>query len=111
MRRLLAALVTFAVILALILFWKHLFWWFEVHTGTVNESGPYYGFLSGTGSDIGEITLIGGLVVFYRSHECHNAPCHWPANHTTANGHRLCKRCIAKPNTDLDLHEIHPDHQ
>jgi len=22
---------------------SHLWWWVEVHTGTVNESGPYYG--------------------------------------------------------------------
>jgi len=47
------------------------FWnWFAVHTGTYNESGPYYGFFSGFGSDIGEITLIGLVLNWYRIHKC-----------------------------------------
>lgn len=29
-----------------------------MHTGTVNEPGPYYGFFSGFGSDLGEYTLV-----------------------------------------------------
>jgi len=28
--------------------------WLAVHTGTVNEPGPYYGFWSGFGSDLAE---------------------------------------------------------
>lgn len=31
---------------------SHVWWWIEVHTGTVNEPGPYYGFWSGFGSTI-----------------------------------------------------------
>jgi hypothetical protein len=33
--------------------------WLAVHTGTVNEPGPYYGFWSGFGSDIAEFGIIG----------------------------------------------------
>ena len=45
----------------------HLWYWIEVHTGTVNESGPYYGFWSGFGSDIAEVALIGGLIHMARA--------------------------------------------
>jgi hypothetical protein len=33
--------------------------WLEVHTGTVNEPGPYYGFWSGFGSDLEEFGILG----------------------------------------------------
>lgn len=49
--------------------------WFEIHTGTVNESGPYYGFWSGFGSDIGEATLIVGVAAAWRHHNCHVRGC------------------------------------
>lgn len=49
--------------------------WFFVHTGTYNESGPYYGFFSGFGSDIGELAIIGGLVALVRHHNCHVKGC------------------------------------
>ena len=49
--------------------------WLAVHTGTVNEAGPYYGFWSGFGSDIGEVTIIGGMVAVYRKHTCHEPWC------------------------------------
>jgi hypothetical protein len=52
--------------------WFH---WFEVHTGTVNESGPFYGFWSGFGSDIGEATLVVGVLAAWRHHNCHVARC------------------------------------
>jgi hypothetical protein len=35
--------------------------WLAVHTGTVNEPGPYYGFWSGFGSDIAEFGIIGAI--------------------------------------------------
>ena len=49
--------------------------WLAVHTGTVNEGGPYYGFWSGFGSDLGEIAIIGGLIGIYRKHNCHVKGC------------------------------------
>src|ERR1700753_3900649 len=35
--------------------------WMQVHLGITDEPGPYYGFFSGSGSDLGEVALIGGL--------------------------------------------------
>jgi hypothetical protein len=115
MRRVLLS-VCAGLVVILVFLLIHAGWhWVEVHTGTVNEAGPYYGFWSGFGSDLGEVTLITAVLAsvfsFYRSHECHNEPCHWPAHHTTKNGHRLCKKCISLPNDKLVLHDIHPDHQ
>ena len=37
--------------------------WLQVHTGTVNEPGPYYGFWSGFGSDLGEFGILGAVGV------------------------------------------------
>ena len=54
---------------------SHLWHWIEVHTGTVNESGPYYGFWSGFGSDIGEVALLGGVIQFHRHQNCHVKGC------------------------------------
>ncbi len=56
-------------------FFQHLWWWIEVHTGTVNESGPYYGFFSGFGSDLGEVALIGGIWMGLRKINCHVKGC------------------------------------
>jgi hypothetical protein len=56
-------------------FHSTLFHWFEVHTGTVNESGPYYGFWSGFGSDIGEATLVVGVWAAWHHHNCHVKGC------------------------------------
>jgi hypothetical protein len=90
---------------------SHLWHWFEVHTGTVNESGPYYGFWSGFGSDIGEITLLGAVIAGMKHLNCHNKGCPWPGRHTTSEGYKLCKRCISKSRDELTLHKIHEDHR
>jgi hypothetical protein len=55
--------------------WHVLQHWLAVHTGTVNEAGPFYGFFSGFGSDLGELTLIGGMLAVYRKHNCHVRHC------------------------------------
>jgi hypothetical protein len=70
--------------------------WLAVHTGTVNETGPYYGFFSGFGSDLGEVTLLGGLIAIYRRHNCHTRWCFRLAHHDLADPgtglvHRLCR--------------------
>ena len=73
----LGVLVIVSVVLAVVFaaFHATLFHWFEVHSGTVNESGPYYGFWSGFGSDIGEATLIVGVWAAWRHHNCHVKGC------------------------------------
>ena len=60
---------------------SHLWWWIEVHTGTVNESGPFYGFWSGFGSDLGEVTLLAAAYGLYRAHNCHAHRCPWIGRH------------------------------
>jgi hypothetical protein len=82
---------------ALIATFKETWWWFEVHTGTVHESGPYYGFFSGFGSDLGEAAIITGLLGVYRKHNCHSKGCPWIAHHEyEMDGitYKLCRKCI-----------------
>ena len=56
--------------------WLSLVWhWIEIHTGTVNESGPYYGFWSGFGSDLGEVTILGAVAVGLKHVNCHDKGC------------------------------------
>jgi len=49
--------------------------WLQVHTGTVNESGPYYGFWSGFGSDLEEFGILGaiGAAIYQlvKKYNCH----------------------------------------
>jgi hypothetical protein len=77
--------------------WFPLQHWLAIHTGTDNEAGPYYGFLSGAGSDIGEITLIGGMLAIYRKHNCHTGWClrfghHDFTDEATGISYRLCRK-------------------
>jgi len=74
--KLVALLLIVCVVAVLLGVWHDVsFHWFEVHTGTVNESGPYYGFWSGFGSDVGEATLVAGLFAAWRHHSCHVRGC------------------------------------
>lgn len=115
MRRVLqlVALAVVALIVVLLVFnagfLQH---WMAIHLGFIN-AGPdhYYNFWSGFGSDIGEITVLGAIIGLYRAHNCHTPGCWLLARHTTPEGYKLCRRCIAKPKSSLGLHEIHEDHQ
>jgi hypothetical protein len=55
-------------------FWP-LLHWLAIHVGSENEPGVWYGFWSGFGSDIGEVTIIGGMIMMYRKHNCHQPGC------------------------------------
>jgi hypothetical protein len=96
----LAVLAVLIIIIAVILGVWHTFYfhWFEVHTGTVNESGPYYGFWSGFGSDIGEGTLFVGILAIWRHHNCHVKGCA-----------RLGRRVDGTPYVACPKH--HPEHK
>jgi hypothetical protein len=85
-----------------------LYFWF---TGANDESGRAYGIWSGFGGSVPDFLLLGGAVTYYRTHVCHNATCHKIGRHTTPQGYRLCKRCVAKPADQLELHAIHEDHR
>jgi hypothetical protein len=71
--------------LALIAAWLY-------HYFGVNGSGPWYGFWSGTGSDIGELAIVGGLASLVRHKNCEVKHCLRLGRHTTAAGHKVCRR-------------------
>jgi hypothetical protein len=56
--------------------------WLQVHTGTVNEPGPYYGFWSGFGSDLEEFGILGaiatGIYQLVKKYNCHTGT--WSAS-------------------------------
>lgn len=64
--------------------------WLAVHTGTVNEPGPYYGFWSGFGSDIAEFGIIGAIATaayqLIKKFNCHQPGCWRVGNHEAAGG-------------------------
>jgi hypothetical protein len=72
--------------------------WLAIHTGTDNEAADFYGFFSGFGSDIGEVTIVGGLLAIYKKHTCHQRWC-WRFGHydftdeATGLTYRLCRKC------------------
>ena len=71
--------------------------WLAVHTGTVNEPGPYYAFWSGFGSDLAEFGMIGaigtGVYQLVKRYNCHQLGCWRVGNHPAANGQFvLCYR-------------------
>jgi hypothetical protein len=71
--------------------------WLQVHSGTVNEPGPYYGFWSGFGSDLAEFSILGavGTAVYQlvKKYNCHEPGCWRIGNHPAAGGQfLLCYR-------------------
>lgn len=89
-----AAVITAAVLAVpcLVIWHEHVWWWVEVHTGAVNEPGPYYGFWSGFGSDLGELAIIGGLISVYRRNNCEIHGCWRIGRHVTAGNHHVCRK-------------------
>ena len=72
---------------------RALWHWIEVHTGSVNESGPYYGFWSGFGSDLGELALLGSIAAVWRHHNCGVQGCWRIGRHRVAGTtHTVCRR-------------------
>jgi hypothetical protein len=94
--------------------------WLEVHTGTVNEPGPYYGFWSGFGSDIAEFGILGaigtGLYQLVKKVNCHEPGCWRVGAHPAAGGQfMLCYRhhpdyAGKKPTHEL-IHRLHAEHE
>jgi hypothetical protein len=71
--------------------------WLQVHTGTVNEPGPYYGFWSGFGSDLAEFGILGATATamyhLVKKWNCHEPGCWRIGNHPAAGGQfNLCYR-------------------
>jgi hypothetical protein len=93
--------------------------WVEVHTGTINETGPYYGFWSGFGSDLTEFGIIGaiatGVYQLVKKYNCHYPGCWRVGNHPAADGEfSLCYRHHPdfqgkKPTAEL-IQRLHQEH-
>lgn len=95
-RKVLYPCVAFVLIAALVLVFAHFGFplhWLAVHTGTVNETGPYYGFWSGFGSDLGEVALIGAVAGIYHKHNCHQKGC-WRIAKFEVDGtpYKVCRK-------------------
>lgn len=67
--------------------------WLAVHTGTINETGPYYGFWSGFGSDLGELTIFAAVIGIYKKHNCHERGCWRLAKFdVTGTPYKVCRK-------------------
>lgn len=66
-------------------------WHWLLHlSGADNVSGPWYGFWSGFGSDLGEAALIGAAAAVIRRHQCHVKRC-WRVQWRRSGHHQLCR--------------------
>jgi hypothetical protein len=93
--------------------------WLQVHTGTVDEPGPYYGFWSGFGSDLTEFAIIGTIATaayqLFKKYNCHEPGCWRVGTHPAAGGQfSLCYRHHPdyqgkKPTHDL-IERLHKEH-
>jgi hypothetical protein len=59
--------------------------------GIDNLSGRWYGFWSGAGGDIGQITLIAAVLGAFRKHNCHQRRC-WRIGRHLVDGTPWCDR-------------------
>jgi hypothetical protein len=117
------SVLSVAIVVAWILEARAVNHWLAVHTGTINESGPYYGFWSGFGSDLAEFGILGaiGTAIYQlvKKYNCHEPGCWRVGVHPAAGGQfLLCYRHHpdfhgSKPTHDLivQMHREHAERQ
>lgn len=67
--------------------------WLAHLFGLDDLSGPWYGFWSGIGSDIGEVVIIGAIIQWWRRSTCHVTGCHRLAlHHVHGTPYITCRR-------------------
>jgi hypothetical protein len=67
----------------------HWFYTYFVHV----LSGNGYQFWSGIGSDVGEVTILGLVLVWWRTHNCHIHRCWRISWHPhPVHGHPVCRK-------------------
>src|SRR3954453_4586053 len=98
----------------------HLGYWLQFHLGIVDEAGPYYGFWSGFGSTLAEISALGaignGVYQLVKKFNCHQPRCWRVGNHAAAGGQfMLCYRHHPdyqgrRPGADL-IERLHREHK
>jgi hypothetical protein len=108
-----------AAIVAWIVYASSFNHWLGVHTGTINESGPYYGFWSGFGSDLAEFSILGaigtGVYQLVKKYNCHEPGCWRVGSHPAAGGQfLLCYRHHPdyrgkRPTHDM-IERLHAEH-
>jgi hypothetical protein len=49
--------------------------WILYHLGVTNPINQWYNFWSGFGSDLGELLILGGIIQFFKHHNCHVQGC------------------------------------
>ena len=114
--------LTCAAVVVIVIWLMHarqIGYWLQVHTGTVNEPGPYYGFWSGFGSDIEEFGILGaigaGIYQLFRKYNCHEPGCWRVGQYRAAGGQfLLCYRHHPdyrgrKPTHEL-IQRLHREH-
>jgi hypothetical protein len=93
--------------------------WLTDHLGVSNESGPWYAFWSGFGSDLAELGIIGavGTAVYQmvKRYNCHEPGCWRVGTHPAADGQfLLCYRHHPDYQGRKPTHEmiarLHADH-
>jgi hypothetical protein len=103
------SIVVAALIVLWVLYAHPVNHWLGVHTGTVNESGPYYGFWSGFGSDLAEFGILGavGTAIYQlvKKYNCHEPGCWRVGTHPAAGGQFLL--CY---HHHPDFHGLKPTH-
>jgi hypothetical protein len=85
-------LVLIAIGIVLVIYRLPVQHWLAIHTGTDNEPGPFYGFFSGFGSDLGEYVIVAGVVGAYHKHNCHTDRCWRIGKYPIANGQYMVCR-------------------
>ena len=121
-RPVIVAGLTCAVVVVLVVWLMHARQaghWLQIHTGTINEPGPYYGFWSGFGSDIEEFGILGaigaGIYQLVKKYNCHEPGCWRIGQHPAAGGQfLLCYRHHPdykgrKPTHEL-IQRLHREH-
>jgi hypothetical protein len=98
------------------MWWHELVSWLYWHTGT-NGTGPYYGFWSGFGSDLGEASLLLAILAAmthaYRVHNCEVHRCWRIGRHKTLANHCVCRKhhpdLVKGPPTAQDVVVAHEE--
>ena len=74
-------------------FFQHLWLWIEIHTGIARGGpDPYYNAFSGVLSDIGEVTLLTGMIVGLRHINCRERGCYRLGHVVPESGVRACHK-------------------
>lgn len=115
-RRVLLALVlvlAVGLLVAFLVFRQTVVVHLSQETGTSSGSSRAYSFWSGFGSDIGELTIVAGLIGIYRAHTCHTNRCwRWAKYPVEGTPYKVCRRCHPiVPDEGPSLAHIHDAHR